>query len=90
MTEKRTWPTKGEIVEVEWLDSASTRGWTDLTAYTDSGLVTCRSVGYLLSKSKESIRVLQSQSNHGGTSEMLAIPRVCVQSIRTVGKSRAK
>lgn len=81
------WPTKGEIVEVEWIDAASTNGWqraTDIDQEQahDGGLVECRSTGYVLSKDPRSIRLAQSQSAHGSVAEVQAIPRSCIRSIR--------
>jgi hypothetical protein len=77
------------LVEVEWIDSASTNGWQrrgeiDQEQKQDGGLVECRTVGYLLSKDKRSLRLAQSQSSHGAVAEICAIPRSCIRSIREV------
>lgn len=74
------WPTNGTLVEVEWIDSASTNGWNDDFSDGD-GLVNCRTAGYLLSKDRVSVKIVQSQSTHGQIAELMAIPRSCVRSI---------
>ncbi len=89
---KRLWPNKGEIVEVEWVDAASTNGWQrgddiDREQAVDGGLVECRSTGYLLSKDKRAVRLAQSQTTHGSVSEIQAIPRSCVRSIKKLSRS---
>lgn len=85
--DKRSWPTNGTIVEVEWIDSASTNGWQGHDVFEEeAGLIECRSTGYLISKDRVSVKIEQSQSNHGSGAELLAIPRSCVTAI-TVLKS---
>jgi hypothetical protein len=81
------WPTRGEVVEVEWTDSASTRGWRD-DMHEGDGLSTCRSAGYLLSKDRTSVKIVQSQSIHGTQAELIAIPRVAVKSITVLRRGK--
>jgi hypothetical protein len=85
---ERAWPTKGDLIEVEWIDSASTNGWQegDPNDADDGGLVVCRSAGYLWGKDRRAVRIVQSQSTHGSTAEMIAIPRSCVRSITRLSR----
>ena len=90
---KREWPTKGEIVEVEWTDAASTNGWqlkvdVDREQADDRGLIECRSTGYLLSKDRRAVRLVQSQSAHGSVAEIQAIPLSCVRSIKWLSRPK--
>lgn len=80
------WP-KTPLVEVEWVDSASTNGWhrggdIEREHASDGGTIMCRSSGYLLSKDRQSVRLAQSQTSHGSVAEIQAIPRSCVRAIR--------
>lgn len=84
---RQDWPTNGTIVEVEWIDSATTNGWHDEFDLDDGGLITCRSVGYLLSRDRRSVQLVQSQSSHGASAELTAIPRSCVRSIKTLART---
>jgi hypothetical protein len=68
------WPTRGEVVEVEWTDSASTRGWRD-DMHEGDGLST-------------SVKIVQSQSIHGTQAELIAIPRVAVKSITVLRRGK--
>ena len=83
------WP-RGDLVEVEWIDSASTNGWRPENDWqqeqNEEGLVVCRSAGYMIGKDKQAIRLVQSQSKHGATAEQIAIPRSCVRAIRKLSR----
>ncbi len=73
------------IVEVSWVDAASTRGWRDgeRVRKEKTGLLECRSVGYLLSKNAREVRIVQSQGiTNGDLAEMQAIPTSTVKKIR--------
>lgn len=84
---RQDWPTNGEIVEVEWVDSATTAGWhTDIED--GDGLVECRTAGYMLSKDRTSVKIIQSQTSHGANGEMIAIPRTCVRSIKRLTRPK--
>ena len=84
-----SWPRIGSVVEVEWIDSATTAGWHDDFEDGD-GLVECRTAGYLYSKDRQSVKVIQSQTSHGQQGEMIAIPRTCVRRITKLTRKRAR
>jgi hypothetical protein len=77
-------------VEVEWIDSAFTRGWRDPDEMlSESGCMNCISVGYLIRKTPKMVTIVQShhdlkreQRFHDSWSEALSIPRSCVRKIR--------
>ena len=85
------WPTK-RIVEVDWVDSAFCRGWQSTQSKKDDqGIVTCRSVGYLLDSDDTQIRLVGSQTPSSATdgstvADGLSIPRVAVRRIRVIGR----
>lgn len=87
---RKDWPTNGVVVEVEWIDSAATNGWQHEYDNEDAGLILCRSSGYLLSKDRRSVRIVQSQTGHGTHGELIAIPRTCVRSITRLVPKRVK
>lgn len=75
----------GDVVEIDWVDAASTRGWggEDRAHGTHKGLVSCSTVGYLLGHDKTAVRVCQSRNTDtGDVTEIMSIPRSCVRRIR--------
>ncbi len=76
------------IVEVTWADSCSLYGWKSLKDYKEDTLVKCKSVGYLIDKSKGRISILQSLTESGGASDSIMIPKNCVQKITVLKKGR--
>lgn len=77
------WPLT-KLVEVEWTDSCTEGGWNSHSAYLDRAQPTiCRSIGYLLVKTKEKVVVVQTMSlSTGHVSDSMAIPIVAVRKIR--------
>jgi len=79
MAEKKV---KTPLVEVEWVDSASTDGWH---AHPPEGVLTCWSCGYLVSKDKSTIVLAlncsEEQSNNS-FGNFMSIPTVAVVKIR--------
>lgn len=74
---------KRRIVEVEWVDSASTGGWGHPDAFIKSGLARCRTVGYVLERTKDHIVVVQNVGDDTGrVGESMAIPASCIRSVR--------
>lgn len=71
-------------VEVEWIDSATSGGWTDVDNYRDKQAWLCRSSGYLLVKDSEKVIVLQTTSVTGSATDAITIPRSCVKRMRYV------
>ena len=66
-----------KIVLVDWVDSTSIQGWEEGC---DMGLCECRSVGYLIKKTKDKVILAQSLNDHTYYNKF-AIPRGCVTSI---------
>ena len=88
MSQKRD---KLQLVVVDWVDSASTRGWRGKkeTAVQDSGTTECSTGGFLLARDKKCVRIAQNKHNtylsdgyedHVG--DIMAIPTQCVRRIR--------
>ena len=71
-----------KLVEVEWINSCAMGKWRDKKEYENQEPITCRTAGYLLSKDKKRVIILQSQSNEGGMSDSMTIPRVCVKRMK--------
>ena len=75
------------LVEVEWIDSGTTKGWRALDYYKDEKPLECRTAGYLVRRDKRVIVIVQSQNfNDDGTlnqlGESMTIPRICVTHLR--------
>lgn len=67
-----------KIVEVVWNDSTSTQGW-DSTP--DMELCSCKTVGYLIQKTKGKVILAQSLGDGMPYYNKFAIPRGCIVSI---------
>ena len=69
-------------VEIEWEDSTAIGGWSDSG---DLELCQCKTVGYLVTKNRNRVVVVQSTSNGGGSEEhfdnRFGIPRKCIKKI---------
>lgn len=71
-------------VEVTWIDSAFHRGWSDAdTKRAQMGMSECRTVGYLLSKTRESVKLVMSTADENDSfSDGITIPRACVRTMK--------
>ncbi len=80
---------KFPIVEIEWVDTATLRGWRSLDSHRNSGLLVCKSAGYLIKKTTKEVQIIQSFSEEDQFTESITIPRSCVKSIKILkAKSR--
>lgn len=77
------WPLR-DRVEVEWRDSASRGGWRTPDDYKRANAVgPIRSMGYLLTQTKDIVQVAQTQSAmNGDISDVMTIPRENVLRIK--------
>lgn len=81
-----------KIVEIEWIDSNSTWGWGSTKNAKESAKtrpLTCRSVGYFLCEHEDRVSIVQSfadnlDSEDGGTSEVLTVPKVAILKMRNL------
>ena len=83
MTRRRTKAREGDLVIVEWTDSASTDSWMrlqDARQQENDGLIHCRSVGWLTKLSPKAMTVHGSETP---TQVMatISIPRSCIVKI---------
>lgn len=78
------------VVEVEWVDSNGYTHWQQKDEMAkwagDGSIMTCRSVGYLLSKSKENIVLVQSESP-SSYGDGIMIPKVSITKITYLKRS---
>ena len=77
------------IVEVEWIDSASTGGWRRISLFeNEADPVSCWSVGYLVKRDRKQTLLLQS---HDGTlgkgNDAISIPSSIVRNVRILKKA---
>lgn len=70
---------KPPLVEVEWIDSCFNPGWHKNDTYSEPSR--CRTVGYLTHKGKDCLNISMNVTDQD-RGETMAIPRVCVKSIR--------
>lgn len=71
-------------VEVDWVDSASRGRWDSLATYQKEVPAYCRSIGYLITKSKTAVILLQTQGCNtvNDALDAITIPRGCITKIR--------
>lgn len=69
-------------VQVEWEDSAFTGGWR--RSYQRVTTSQCKTIGYLIEKTKRQVVVSMDVNEDGGYAETMAIPRAVVKSIKKV------
>lgn len=73
------------IVEITWLDAASAPGWGSRSRIQDnlSGLVRCKTVGYLCGVNAQAVSLYQTTQENpdDDVAEILSIPRSCVESV---------
>lgn len=76
------------MVEVEWIDSVASGGWRKIEDYETREPTNCVSVGYLVSKTRERIVLLQNLNpENGDASDSMTIPRACVKKIYYLTRS---
>ena len=80
---RHKWPLSRKV-EVEWIDSCSTGRWASEEDYRqNAGISVCRSTGYLLSKDKREVILVQSMSNTtANMADAIAIPTKAVVKVR--------
>lgn len=69
------------VVEVTWYDAISMRGWRDKATYAKQKAAPCRTVGYIIKKTKREMVLAQTQGGDEINGSM-TIPRDWVQKIR--------
>lgn len=71
-------------VEVDWVDSASRGRWDSIENYRKEVPAYCRSIGYLITKNKNVVILLQTQGCNTANDALdaITIPRGCIQRIR--------
>jgi len=69
------------------MDAASRSGWYGLDWYKRREPELVETVGYLITKNKKCVTVIQSFNDLKSVDGALTIPRGCVQSIEILGKS---
>ena len=74
-----------KVVEVTWIDSAFHRGWGTLTEkQRDMRISHCRTVGYLLHRDADMLKIAQSLGDDDSAADGIAIPAVAVTKVRTL------
>jgi len=75
-----------QLVLIQWYDAFGQSGWQDKKPdHTSKGMF-CQSVGFLLRKDKDCIRVALSIEEIGGVGDTLTIPRKMVHKITYLRK----
>jgi hypothetical protein len=74
--------TKPKRVEVIWVDASGPSMWLDTGEANASTLAECTSIGYLFSKTKEWVKIVQSyEKDRHMVGNLLTIPRRNVKKI---------
>ena len=79
------WPTTGRVDEVEWLDHCSENGWARPDRY-DHTLSRCRSVGYVVKETKDTVTLLQNQASPNSVADTTTIAKKLIVRRRTLRK----
>lgn len=78
-----------DIVLVEWIDSASNDYWESLDI-NELSPIKCTSVGYLIEENVGYILLAQSINEEKQACCRIAIPRDCIQTIKTIPINKKK
>ena len=73
---------KDNFVCVDWVDTTCTSGWRDISDLEFCKPCKCRTVGHRLKGGKGFVRIALSKNNINDCSDVKAIPRSCVVSIK--------
>ena len=71
----------GDYVKVEWIDSAINGRWVTIEEANAIGVIECITIGHLLSKDRDVVRVIGTIGDGEQGMHLVVIPRVCVTSI---------
>jgi hypothetical protein len=71
-----------KLVEIEWIDSCSYRGWQKGDFHLDIDPLPCKTIGYLVRDDKVCMTVVQTVSADDARAESMTIPRACVKKVR--------
>lgn len=72
---------KFKKVEIHWVDSVSTRGWTHMEGFKGEDL-TVVSIGFIVHETKTNITISTSYTHYGSCMDPLTIPRCAILSQR--------
>lgn len=72
------------IVQINWVDAATDRGWKPLEEHRQSGVAPTRSVGWLSKNNSKEIQVVQSISEFGTAGDPITIPKSWMLSYRVL------
>lgn len=70
-----------KLVTVEWVDAHSEDAWTDIEEIDNSPMV-CRTVGYLIKETKQTVSVAGTVSDDGQACCIMHIPRAWIRWIK--------
>ena len=73
---------KLKCYEVVWADSCTRDGWDCVESYLDMVPAEVTSIGWLLSKTRQSVTLVQNFSPNGLVSSSITIPRGCIKEMR--------
>lgn len=75
---------ESNLVEVDWVDSASRGRWDSLENYKKEVTAYCRSAGYLIADTKHHLIILQTQGANtiNDALDAITIPKGCVLKVR--------
>ena len=74
------------LVEVIWEDAAGWNKWFEDADWKEHGVVTVRSLGFLLEKSRKVIKITMHKRTDDINGDLFCIPRGCVVQIRELEK----
>ena len=73
-----------KLILINWVDSSSSDGWQYLDSAKEHHPSNCRTVGWLLTKTKDYVTVAATQCDSELWSQLMSIPRKCITNIRII------
>ena len=71
----------GDWVKVRWVDSSGMARWQNREDAEKLTLMDCTTVGHLLNRDGDAVRVTQTTDPDGTVIHTIAIPKVCIKEI---------
>lgn len=71
----------GDWVKVTWVDSAGLGHWSDLDVAEKMNVMDCTTIGTLLNRNGNAVRVAQTTDSEGAVIHVIAIPKVSISKI---------
>jgi len=69
---------KYQIVRITWIDACSEVGWTALSDIKTNSIITCQTVGWLISEDRKQVVVTTTFAENDQCTDPMCIPKKCI------------